>query len=115
MVLGGSASTLGNMKRPHIAVAAATPAVNEVQATATFEGLGKTLCGLAGAGLAGAGFAGVSAGAALAAISLAFLAPVWRRASARSRGSVIFSRGGSTRAAPAALAAGAAAGLAAAG
>ena len=84
-------------------------------AATLLEGLGSTVCGFAGAGLAGAaGFAG-AASAALAATSLAFLAPVCRRASARSRGSVIFSSGGSVRGAPAALAAGAAAGCAAAG
>ena len=138
---GGSARTLGNMNRPHMPVSATTPAVNEVQATAiqetkrppimkprrsvcarsaaaaaALEGLGRTVWGLAGDGLGGSGgFGRGGGGHALAATSLAFLAPVWRRASARSRGSVILSSGGSVRAAAAALAAGAAAGLAAAG
>ena len=103
IVLGGSASTLGNMNRPIIPVKATQPAVNAVQPTATQEmkrlpimkprrsvwpagagagaaatflaGLGRTDCGFAAAGLAAtAGFAG-AASAALAAASLVFLAP----------------------------------------
>ena len=69
------------------------------------DGLRLGRRGLGGAALAGGGFAA----AALAATSLAFLAPAWRRASARSRGSVIFSSGGSVARPPAALAAAAAA------
>src|SRR3954454_22954422 len=112
MVLGGSARTLGNMKRPLMTVSAAQPAAKLVQATTIHEtktlpimnprrsvspagaaaatflpGLGRTVCGLGGAALPGAAaaLAGAEA-AALAASSLAFLAPAGRRASARSRG-----------------------------
>src|SRR3954453_20360302 len=129
------------MNRPLITVSAAQPAVKVDQATAIhgtktlpimnprrsvspagagiaalLAGLGRTVCGLGGAAFPGAAALAGAAAAALAASSLAFLAPAWRRASARSRGSEIFSSGGSVRAAPA-FAAGAAAvpALAAAG
>src|SRR3954452_15386157 len=131
------------MNRPNIAPNAAIAVVNEVQpitmndtknvpimnprrsawATAAavadrFDGLGGTVCGFAslcGALAAGAGLVAVAVPPALAATSLAFLAPVWRSASARSRGSDIFSSGGSVRAAATLAGAAPAAGLAAAG
>src|SRR4051812_30412190 len=106
------------MNRPSIAARATLAATNEDQRSTTnettvdpimkprrpawatagaaadfFDGLGGTVCGfvsLCPALAAGAALAGAAAGD-LAATSFAFLAPVWRSASARSRGSDIFS------------------------
>src|SRR3954452_1503381 len=131
------------MNRPNIAPNAAIAVVNEVQpitmndtknvpimnprrsacVTAAavapfFDGLGGTVCGFAslcGALAAGAGLAAVAVPPALAATSFAFLAPVCRSASARSRGSDIFSSGGKVRAAAALAGAAPAAGFAAGG
>jgi hypothetical protein len=143
IVLGGSARTLGNMKRPHHrrerreARGEEDPADHdpgeeqERPAIGLRGGDGGRLRRLGQGRLRPASFsrvadlaataarAGVAPSpsavrvAAAAAASLVFFAPVWRNASARSFGSVIFSSGGSVRGA-AALAA-AAAGLAPAG
>src|SRR4051794_17996581 len=116
------------MNRPSIAANATLAATNEVQpstmnetkidpimnprrsawATAAavadfFDGLGGTVGGFAslGGALAAGAALGGAAPPALAATSFAFLAPVCRSASARSRGSDIFSSGGKVRAAAA--------------